>query len=239
VSRRAEGSTVEALRRAWAAADAEARAGEPVTTGGERPASERIWRAVAGELPPAEVRELAAAAARDGEVAEAWRLARELHAALPADAARVLTRTPWRVGSAAGAPLRWALAATLAAAIGAGLWLRLGPVGGSGGEQPIRGGEPAQQIAPAIPDGAVLSRRDLVLRWSPLSDGEARYTLRLTTAELEVLAEARDLAAAEYRVPAELLEGVPAGSTLLWQVDARLPDGRVLSSSTARLVLRD
>ena len=225
-------AAVEALRRAWAAADEEALTG---ATGVAEIDADRIWRAVAGELPPAEAQEIAELAARDPAVAQAWRLAHELHAALPAaESTRrgSLLRFP---GAAAGAPLRWALVATLAVALGTGLWLRLGPPAG----ETLRGGEAVLAITPRVADGAELSRRDLVLRWTPLPGSEARYTLRLTTGDLALLAEARDLPAAEYRVPPSALAGVPAGSTLLWQVDGRLPDGRVVSSSTSRLTLSD
>jgi hypothetical protein len=225
-------TAVDALRRAWAAADEEA---APGASGAAEIDADRIWRAAAGELPPAEVQALADLAARDPAVAQAWRLARELQAAMPA-AESTRRGGLLRFPGAAGAPLRWALVATLAVALGTGLWLRLGP---HAGETTLRGGEAVLAIAPGVPDGAELSRRNLVLRWTPLPDPEARYTLRLTTGNLALLAEARDLPAAEYRVPPQALAGVPAGNTLLWQVDGRLPDGRVVSSSTSRLILRD
>lgn len=228
MSRRpADRSTVDALRRAWAQADSEEPAGP---AGSEAPDADRIWRAVAGELPAAEVRALADEAARDAEVAQAWRLARELHAASAAGEAggRVL-RFPRLT-----APLRWAVAATLALGLGLGLWLRSAP------EEPLmRGGEAEPALAPRVPEGASLPRGAFVLRWTAMPAPEARYTLRLTTARLELVAEVRDLATAEYRLPAEALAGLPAGSTLFWQVDARLPDGRVVSSPAYAVVLRE
>lgn len=222
-----ERSVVDALRRSWAAADR-----EQVGTEAPRVAAdaERIWRAVSGELPPEEVQALAEEAARDAELAHAWRLALELRASMPQPSAeRRLVRFP-----AAGAPLRWAIAATLAVAIGAGLWLRLdqGPV-------VIRGGEPGSTIAALVAEGSPLSRRDFHLRWTPLADRGARYTLRLTTADLRLIAEAPDLATADHQVPPRALAGVPPGATLLWQVDARLPGGAVVSSTTFHVVLRD
>jgi hypothetical protein len=233
-----EGSA-EALRRAWAAADRDERAGaDPGLAAPEDPPdAERIWRAVAGELPPAEVQVLVAAAARDPAVAQAWRLAHELQVAMARDAApgaRLLPLRSLRLSPA----LRWAIAATLAVTLGAGLWLRLAPDAGGPGPV-VRGGEPGLSIAAAVADGAALSRHDLVLRWTPLADPQARYSLRVTTADLQLVAEVADLDRAEHQLPADALRSIPAGATLLWQVDGSLPDGRVVSSPTATVRLRD
>jgi hypothetical protein len=239
--------TVEALRRAWEAADrdevnrpaaAGRRGGDAMATAALRPSTarrdelapdpERIWRAVAGELPPDEVRSLAAAAAADPDLAQAWRLAHELQAAMP----RPVTRGARLLRFPTLAPaLRWAVAATVVVAFGAGLWHQLGPSRGE--PQPVLRGEPGGSITSALPDGAALPRHDFVLRWTPLPDPETRYTVRVTTADLELVTVASDLARPEFRVPAADLAAIAAGATLLWQVDGRLPDGRVVSSATA------
>ena len=52
----------------------------------------------------------------------------------------------------------------------------------------------------------------------------------MATEDLRVIAEARDLDAAEYTVPTEALVDLPSGSRIVWQVHANLPDGRRLAS---------
>ena len=225
-SRPVEGPDVTALRNAWAEADDRdaARGGAPA---GADP--ERVWRAVAGELAPGELSELAEAAARDPELARSWRLARELHAASATSGGRLL-QMPSRA-----APQRWLAAAALVVlGLGAGLWLRSAPPATGGSEW--RGGS-VREIGALTPEGATLPRRDFVLRWTPLPEPETRYSLRVTTAGLELVAEARELAAAEFRVEPAALAGLPPGSRFYWQIDARLPGGRIVSSPAFAVVL--
>ena len=225
-------TAVDTLRRAWAEAD---RDEEPTGEGPSGIDAERIWRAVAGDLPPEEVHVLAAAAARDPEVARAWRLARELQAAMP-ERRRELGRLLRFPGLTPA--VRWAAAAALAIALGTGLWVRLvapEPTVDPG----VRGTDTGAPLASALPDGGPLSRHDFTLRWAPLADPRARYTLQVTTEDLGFVAEAADLAVPQHRVPTAALAALPAGTRLLWQVDGRLPDGRVLSSTTATVVLAD
>jgi hypothetical protein len=241
--------SVEALRRAWAEADAEAVG--TAAPAAESPDAERIWRAVAGELPESQLRELVAAAARDPQVAQAWRLARELHAASVAgdatasdsDASDAAAAAPaGRIlgfpAPAAAAARRFALAAMLLLAAGVGIWLRSTPETPA----PMRGGEPGLAIDSRLSEGAALPRDRFVLRWTalPPAGGEgARYTLRVTTRDLVPIVEARDLGAAEHRVAPASLAALPAGSVLLWQVEGRLSDGTVVSSPTHTVRLVD
>ena len=222
-------SRMESLRRAWAAADdREAGPGAAPDAADE----ERVWRAVAGELPAEELESLVEAAARDPELARSWRLARELHAAGAAASGARVVSFPSRA-----VPLRWAAAAALLVlGLGIGLWLGPGPPVPGGSEW--RGGS-QREIAPLTPEGATLPRREFVLRWTPLPEPEARYSLRVTTAALALVAEARELTAAEYRIEPAALAGQPAGSRFFWQVEARLPGGRVVSSPAFAVALGD
>jgi hypothetical protein len=83
-------------------------------------------------------------------------------------------------------------------------------------------------LEPRVP--AAMRPDEFVLRWSTVEG--AVYDVRVATDELDVLMEAHDLDHPELEVPAELLAEVPSGSVLLWQVESRLLDGRVIVSPT-------
>ncbi|HXU46499.1 MAG TPA: hypothetical protein VN783_13310 [Thermoanaerobaculia bacterium] len=203
--------------------------------------AERIYRAAAGELPVEERHEIVDRIARDPHAAEAWRLAVELQGALAERAretgpgAAVL---PFAAPAAKVLPRRglarvWgALAAVLAVALGIGVWNRMHPEAST-----MRGGETL--LAAQVADGARLARSDFRLAWAPLADPGVRYTVRVTTADLRRVAEARGLEAPSYRVPASALAGFPAGTRLLWLVEARTGDGRTVASPTSTVELAD
>ena len=180
--------------------------------------AERILGVVLGECPVAERRALADHATSCAECAAAWRLARE-YAREGELAARRPSASSWRWIAAAAAVLVFALALPL-------VWRQLPP----GGEPALRsvGQGTIESRTPAdvpLPAGA------FELRWSPGPEG-TRYDLRLMDTRLEKIAGARALQATAYTVPAEALAGIEPGTTLLWQVDATLPDGRRVSSET-------
>lgn len=230
--RPAESAEIEALAAAWAAAD-DAQAGE----GGDRQAStERIWRAVSDELPPDELRALAVAVAADPELARTWRLARELGAGEQRPAESAAPRRIFR----REAPARvWALAALLLAAIGILYWLPNVRSAWAPVAPTLRGAEPETRLAPRIADGARLARGSFVLRWSAATNPAAVYSLRITTADLALVAEADDIAATELALAAEALAAWPAGTKLYWRVEARAPDGRTETSPLSMVVLVD
>lgn len=211
------------LRAAFAAA---APAPDPESC----PAPETIWAAVAGELPPRELRQVVEHVAACAACAEDWRLAAEIER--PSSAAAV----PGKVIH--GRFGRWRPLAA-AAALAAGLLVAVG-IYRSGGFGP---GEPAyreaegEAIRSLLPAGEALPRQGAVLRWTPLPGAES-YDVRVSTEDLRVLSTARDLREAEYRVPASALAGLPSGSRLLWQVDALFPDASRRSSPTFRATVR-
>jgi hypothetical protein len=90
---------------------------------------------------------------------------------------------------------------------------------------------PGYVVQSRVPDAGVLPREAFRLQWAPGPEG-ARYRIRVTTADLVVLATAADLVAPEFLVEAPLLSQLPAGATVLWQVDAYLPDGERVTSRT-------
>jgi hypothetical protein len=83
----------------------------------------------------------------------------------------------------------------------------------------------------AIPEEAPLPRERCLLRWTPGPEGTV-YQVRVTNQKLDVLARAGGLEAPEFLVPVEALEGVAPGARIVWQVTARLPDGKKVDSTS-------
>jgi len=186
---------------------------------------ERIWLAVSGALPPEERRDLVERTVTDPACAEAWRVASELWQASQASAAAATALTA-PVPAARWAP-RWLAAAAvllLGAALGVISLLNRPP-----GDE-FRA-SPDFAVESLLPAGAALPRDAFRLRWTPGPEG-SRYDVRVTTEDLRVLATAADLTTAEFAVEPAVLAGLPGGASLLWQVDASLPNGNRLASPT-------
>lgn len=184
----------------------------------------RIFDALHGELSSEERRAIVDEIADDPEALEAWRLAMEL---APDPAVAVSARSLARPSS-----WRWlGIAAALLLSVGIA-WQVLAP---------WRRAEPAvyrsvdgRSIASLLPEGVSLSREAPVLRWTAIDD--ARYRVRILTADLQPLAEASDLTAPAYRLPPDLVSRLPAGAVVLWQVEADIPAGTIVSPTfTTRL----
>ena len=171
------------------------------------PDGDRLWRAVIGELTPADRRALVAHTAECPSCAGAWRLAREMAPRAPA---RTASGRRWP-------PLAWPVAAALVVA--GGLFLYTRPAG----EPPVYREPSAQVIQSLVPEDAPIPRDAFVLRWS--GPEGARYDLRVLDQGMHPVHAARDLVAPEHRVPEEALTGVPAGARLLWQVEVKPPEG--------------
>ena len=183
---------------------------------------ERIWLAVSGELPATERRELVDRTASDEGCAEAWRVANELWQGLqalqggtvaPASAPR--WKSPWLAAAAA---------LLVSTAVGV-VWLLNGP---SGDE--FRAA-PDYVVESLVPADMPLPREAFRLRWTPGPTG-SRYQIRVTTDDLQLLAMPVDLTAAETVLDPAVLANVPAGATVLWQVDVLLPTGQRITSPT-------
>jgi putative zinc finger protein len=181
------------------------------------PAPERLWAAVHGELPPEDVRPLVSHLLECGACAEAWRLAREIGAR--PEVATVRSARRWWGG--------WgAVAAGLAAvALGASALLQ-GPHGTPGYREGRR-----DEIRSLVPESRPLARSRAVLRWTPGPDG-ATYAVQVATDRLEPVLRAQGLAVPEVLVPPDKVASLPAGTKLLWRVEAVAPDGSRLTSST-------
>ena len=91
----------------------------------------------------------------------------------------------------------------------------------------VRGGnEPSLRAAPGA---ELLARSHPVLRWTGAPYG-SRYSVVVSTRDLTVLYRKSGLTIPELEIPAEALSGVPAGTDLVWRVEAIAPGGHRLSS---------
>jgi hypothetical protein len=173
----------------------------------------RIFDAVHGQLSAEERQALVEELIADPDAAEAWRLAIEL---APEPAAAPATGQGWP---------RWlALAAMLLLTVGVGWWFtRSSP-------EPVYRGSAQPAIVSVLPADAVLARARPVLQWRGIEG--ARYRVKVLTPQLELIDESPELSASEYRVEKTVLERVPSGGRLLWQVEGRLRDGTVVVSPT-------
>ena len=241
---------IERLRRAFSTYD---ESPSPADLETEEIDAERIYLAAAGELPEDERRAVIDQVATSAEAAEIWRLAVELQRA-EAKAAQEIDEEPVAAtedGSAppratmspmpsiaevvpfrrpAPAPVSFfrrrglaALAALLAAAIGFGVWTRMHDPAPA-----LRGAGSA--LATTVEDGARLPRNAFRLAWKAAEEPGARYTVRVTTEDLRPVAEGRNLETPSFRVPESALSALPAGTRLLWLVEAKTPDGRTVAS---------
>jgi hypothetical protein len=181
---------------------------------------DRVWRAVAGELPASERHDLIERLATDPACAEAWRVALELQ-----QPEREGKPAPAPVGARMWSPAWIGLAAALVLAVGVGLFqIQRAP------ENNFRS-EAAYAIESRLASDASLPRDAFVLRWSPGPEG-ARYQVRVTTEDLRVIATDNHVREPELRVPADALSAVGPGSRVFWQVTASLPSGEIVSSQT-------
>ena len=203
-----EPQDVARLRAALASLEHEGR--PPIDAG-------RIFDALHGDLTQGERRAAVDESIANPEAAEAWRLARELGP--PANGTSVIQ--PGREAR------RWWWPAAAAAVVALGLaWQFANPWRGA--EPPVYRSTEQRAIASLLPAGQPLSRSNPVLRWTGI-DG-ARYRVAVLTPALEVIAEADNLSATEYKVSADALAKLPAGAPLLWQVEARIAgEGSIVS----------
>jgi hypothetical protein len=196
------------------------------------PASETFWAAVRGELPPGELRHMVDHTAKCPPCAADWRLAAEL-VRQPVLAAE---RAPGKLlPGRFGAWRPWLAAAALAA----GLLVAVGlyRTGGLGPGQPTYREAESTAIRSLLATDQALPRQGAVLRWSPVPGAES-YDVRLSTEDLRLVLTAQSLKRTSYSIPESALRSLPAGSKLLWQVDAVFADGTRSSSPTFITSLR-
>jgi hypothetical protein len=205
----------------WRAAFAES---GPAPDPASCPTAETLWSAVRGELSAREMSDVVDHVAACAACAEDWRLAAEINRQEERAAIGPGKVIPGRFGRWRPLAAAAALAACLAIAVGV-----------------YRANQPAQEptyreaqhagIRSLLPQGQALPREAAVLRWSPLA-GATSYDVEVSTEDLRPVAAAKGQTAAEYHIPESALAGLPAGSRLLWRVDAVRPDGSHENSQT-------
>jgi hypothetical protein len=221
--------------------EARFRASMPGAPDGACPSAEVLWSAAGGELPPSELAALSTHLASCGVCGEALSLSAELAAVgkpRTASSPRLLAlwrRTPLGV-AAVGIP---ALAAGLVLA----LWWRSAPPvesprgplvvasrGGSADHGAIRSLSAKEQPA-----------SEVRLEWTPV-ERAVRYRVQVSSDDLQPLYDKTVEQGTSLRLPPAVEEhasGRPAVAggdgasrvgVLHWQVDAILPDGRIVTS---------
>jgi hypothetical protein len=212
----ATGFTEERLRQELAAS---------AETGGrnECPSPELLVRSARGELSrrrdSAVILHIGACTA----CAAGWRVAREV--------------AGQHAGKMPASPFTWArwaaAAALLAVAVGGGVLLfspdRTGPA--------IYREQLDETIRSALPEDVPLPRDGFLLRWTSGPEGSI-YDVLVTDERMNTLARGLGLDEAEYFVPETALADLRPNDRVLWQVSARLPDGRRIESPTFIAVLR-
>jgi hypothetical protein len=191
------------------------------------PTPEQIWDAATGASDAATVRALVEHTAGCRACAQDWRLAcglDETRRAEPADleqGTKVVARK-----NVPGSRAVFAAAASTLLALAGVVYVvqRTADPRGSG----LRDST-SQAIRSLLSEDDVLSRDHCRLAWSGAPQG-SRYDVIVTTASLDPVLEARELVEDEVVVPASDLE--PATSSLLWRVEATLPDGSRIVSPT-------
>ena len=237
------------LRRAFAA---QADDGTP-----QRVDDTRVWQAVRGELSQEERHALIEELPHNPALAESWRVAMALSQELDGESEDVATMistaiepsateapsvtaptpekvirpTVWNRGWAAGLAVAAALLVVVGVSQGPwsqGPWSQ-GP-SNLDGEAPVYRQVDGEQITSQLDESVALARENFTLSWSAIEG--ARYRVRVLGPDLQVVVETELLDAAQYRVAPEDLGEISGGTQLLWQVDARLEEGRTVSSAT-------
>lgn len=187
------------------------------------PSADRIWEGVHGQLPPAELRSLIHHLATCPACTEAWRLARSLGSDSAKQAA------PRRRPSFARSWHRFAGAAAVAVLV-----LTLGLVWDHETGRTPEMRAPGHEGVELLSTGP-LTRSAGELRWRGPED-TVHYNLRVSRAAdpMTALVEERELATPVFRIPPEVLAGLPRGTELLVHVEAVDPaEGRLAAATFA------
>jgi hypothetical protein len=209
----------ERLARAFAARDQS-------HTAGQCPAAEELFEAASGNLERERRLAIVDHVSQCAECTQAWRLATELGVRPTENSAAAGGQGSSSLRASATRTRRFAFAASIIVAVGVVTYLAL----------PLNEGTPQYRdvVDPLAPVSLVtgsLPRDRFVLSWSAAPQGTI-YTVRLSTAALAPLLVRSDISSPELAVPGAALANVKSGEEVLWQVEARLPNGRRVTSET-------
>jgi len=208
------------------------RAALPETDGTGCPPAEDFWAAASGDLPSERLRSLVDHGAHCAQCAEAWRILADVRheagAPTPAAEARPAPLPLFRRRP----PMRALVPLGLSALVAAALVVSLRPPPPR--PAPVERGNGGGSLRAESPDLQPVRRA--VLRWSEVP-GARTYDVTVLTPDLVVVHQAKGLSTRELKLPDAVSERA-AGTGLLWNVDAVLPDGRTVASPTFELRLR-
>jgi hypothetical protein len=190
--------------------------------GRECPPGEDVWRSAREELDLREDEEILLHIGTCSACAASWSMARDLAQETPG--------LKEQGGGNRFEHIRWVpLAAAAAVVISlAALALLYWPPTDTA---PVYRAPDTEWLRATIPESVPLPRQRCLLRWTPGPEGTV-YQVRVTSQKLDVLAQAGGLEAPEFLVPEEALETLAPGSRIVWQVTARLPDGKRVDSTS-------
>lgn len=199
------GAAPDRLRSSFAALDENLR-----TEGCPDPAT--IWDAVHARLNPSRIRQVIEHTALCPSCASDWRVA-------------MRSPTAEAAGSSRGWPRFAAVAAILLAAIVFGVSRFGDPAPGI----PVYRTSTDSTIRSLLPPDESISRGKALLRWNAIGEG-ALYDVEVGTLDLTPLATAREIEETEFLIPAPALDSLADGESIVWRIEATLPDGRHVSS---------
>lgn len=191
------------------------------------PDPERIWSAVRGELPRDEFGEVADHAATCPVCALAWQLGEKGSDEIGRPELPKAGK-PWRAW--------YGLAAAAVLVMAAALVMQFRGTGFIPETSQPRYRAPVEEtVLSQIPEGTALDRDACTLVWS--GPETATFNIQLATSDYQVLHRETGLTATEFTIPASLIEGMPPGSIILWQIEAVLPDGTRQLSRTFKVTI--
>ena len=192
--------------------------------GADCPAAERIIDSADGLLDHEENRDIIRHIGECAACSTAWWVARETGEKAEASSVRTSVLRGWPALAAA------AVLVLMVGIVGHRMLQPRLPT------EPVYRVQEETWLTSQLPADLPLPRDECILRWAAGPLGTS-YDITVTDEDLTVLAAALRLSDAEYRVSPDALAELSPGSTILWRVTARLPDGNRERSATFTSVI--
>lgn len=203
------------------------------------PDPEQIWRAGAGELPPAELASVADHASNCAVCAHDLRAARQVaeevgELATPEPVWRRFWAWVKRSDSSRPSLLRPVMAMVFTCAVGAAFVLGTRDSGRPTADSSVRAVS-ASPVTPLVADRAVIDREDFALAWH--YEGEASFDVQVTTQSLVEVAFVEGLSEPAASFDKLQFADFEPGTALFWRVIVHPAEGEQFSSHAFRVVL--